>query len=255
MKKIVKPQGPRTGGGGNSCSLSIRQNTEKLMSLVTEMPELLTEIQRRVLFYRISRAKFHRTESLILDGEVKDAVNYPHSNDILITDKFCNVDMEEVNAKAMATLLHEYLGLASINDQEYQISGAFLQNYESFTTRGYSFIANDSYEIDGGTSCVESVLQIQQIGNNMIVSHSANPPADFLALSKAEVKAFKELNEREWGYEKTVHIKNKRSGEEYIFTGGNCGRMLCDSLMIKRSDGTTVEYTQPIHGLDKIGCD
>lgn len=252
LKKSMTPQGPRTGGGGNSCAISIHQNTEKLISLVTDMPELLDQNQRQRLFEKISVAKFHLTESLVLDKEEKDAINYPDTNDILISNRFCDIGMKEVNSKAMATLLHEYLGLAKIDDRKYQISGSFLQNYESFIARGYSFVADDSYETNSG--CVQSVLIIHQIGNNLIISRSANPLPDYLALTKADVKAFKEMSNRDWGTVKSVRISNKSSGEEYIFTGESCGRLQCDSLVIKQSDGKQKRYDQPIHGLDKIGC-
>lgn len=253
FQRFLTTRGPRTGGGGNSCALSIHQNTEKLVSLLYEMPNLLSESERKKLLSKISVAKFYLTESLSLDGQLKDAINYPDTNEIFISYKLCGLDLLEVQSRAMAILLHEYLGLAKTDDRQYQISGAFLQNYAAYYGRGYTFTANNSYYAETG-ECIQSVLQIQQIGNNFIVSSSANPGSRILALSRKQVEAFRSLGDRDWGSVKTAKIKDKALGDEYVFSGESCGRMKCDSLTIRHADGKSERFENSIHGLGSISC-
>ncbi|UXR66097.1 hypothetical protein EZJ49_07520 [Bdellovibrio bacteriovorus] len=253
FQTFLKTQGPRTGGGGNSCALSIHQNTEKLVSLILEMPKLLSEGQREALLYKISVAKFYLSESLSLDGQLKDAINYPDANEIFVSSKLCGLDLLEVQSRAMAILLHEYLGLARIDDRQYQISGAFLQNYAAFNARGYTFTSDNSYYVQTG-QCIQSVLQIHQIGNNLIVSSSANPGARILALTREQVDAFKALDEREWGPEKKVKIADKAAGVEYVFSSETCSGTKCDFLTIQNEKGKLKRFKNSIHGLAVIGC-
>ena len=133
-KKVNKPQGPRTGGGGNSCALSIVQNTDKLRTLLYSFTDILTEDQRYSLFEKMENAKFYLASDLMIDGQSKDAINYPVEQEILLTPRICRYTFADVNGQAMALLLHEYLGLAEIDDTRYLISGQFLEAYTEYAS-------------------------------------------------------------------------------------------------------------------------
>lgn len=129
QKSLQKPQGPRTGGGGNSCSLAIRQNSERLRSLINDMPDLLARESINKVFAIIATARFFIGDTLVINGQSKDAINYPVENRIIVTQRLCERELVEVSGRAMSLLLHEYLGLASIEDRDYRISGSFLEKY------------------------------------------------------------------------------------------------------------------------------
>ncbi|MFV8256326.1 hypothetical protein ACNQKP_00900 [Bdellovibrio bacteriovorus] len=253
FQTFLKTQGPRTGGGGNSCALSIHQNTEKLVSLLSEMPTLLSEGQRAFLLHKISVAKFYLSEDLTLDGQTKDAINYPETNEIYLSNKLCGLDLLEVQSRAMAILLHEYLGLANFDDRRYQISGAFLQNYSTFNARGYTFTADNSYKAHTG-QCVQSVLQMQQIGNNLIISTSSKPGARIIPLTRQHVEEFQALGERIWGAEKTVTVADREMGVDYVFSSENCGTLSCEYLRIKKGEVTIKTIKNATNGLSTIDC-
>lgn len=251
----MKPpvEGPRSGGGGNSCALSIHQNTEKLISLLADMPNLLTKNQKDTLLFKISEAKFYIADSLSLDGQLKDAINYPNTNEIFITNRLCGLDLLEVQSRAMAILLHEYLGLARIDDREYQISGAFLQNYDSYVAKGYSFTANNSYIASTG-QCVQSVLHIQQIGNNLIVASTSKSSARILALSKDKVAEFRALAKRVAGAPISVKVEDKSNDMELEFTSKSCGNTRCDFLTVQNSEGLLGVFKNALYGLAVVDC-
>ncbi|WP_413576504.1 hypothetical protein ACLVWU_00500 [Bdellovibrio sp. HCB290] len=253
FQKFSKTEGPRTGGGGNSCALSIYQNTEKLVSLIHEMPTLLNGQLRGYLLHKISVAKFYISENLILDGQVKDAINYPDTNEIYLSNRLCGLDLLEVQGRAMAILLHEYLGLANIDDRRYQVSGAFLQNYSTYRARGYTFIADNSYLAHTG-ECVQSVLQIQVIGNNFVISSSSKPGARVLPLMSQQVEDFFELGNRVWGPTKTVVVADRDAGVEYVFSSEACNSIKCEYLRIRKGNETLKTIKSSINGLSSIGC-
>ena len=133
-KPVSKTEGPRTGGGGNSCALSIVQNTDKLRTLLYSFTDILTEDQRSLLFEKMENASFYIASDLKIDGQTKDAINYPVEEEILLTPRVCRYSFADVNGQAMALLLHEYLGLAEIDDTRYQISGQFLESYTEYAS-------------------------------------------------------------------------------------------------------------------------
>lgn len=129
-EKEMNVEGPRTGGGGNSCGLAVTQNTRQLMTLLKSADELpLSEDDRARLTKAIIHARFYLGERLILNGETKDAINYPDTGEIVLSQKFCQFEMIEVSGRSMGLLLHEYLGLARVDDKKYQVSGQFMELY------------------------------------------------------------------------------------------------------------------------------
>lgn len=128
----IRTEGPRTGGGGNSCALSIASNTKTLQVLLSsEKYNLLSEKDLKQLNKAIDRAQFFLSTKLELNGQSKEAINYPNSGRIYISKQFCMSEMTQVSARAMALLLHEYMGLAGLDDRQYQISGAFLEKFSA----------------------------------------------------------------------------------------------------------------------------
>lgn len=133
---LLRPQGPRTGGGGNSCALAIAKNTQTLEKQLEAFgSDIMTYDSLPKLATAIAEASFFVSKSLIKDGQSKDAMNFPHENKIVLTEHFCRYEMTEVSARAMSLLLHEYLGLAGIDDRQYQISGRFLEMYSEIVNQ------------------------------------------------------------------------------------------------------------------------
>ncbi|WP_413585568.1 hypothetical protein [Bdellovibrio sp. HCB274] len=254
MDALSKVEGPRTGGGGNSCALSITQNTEKMISMLSAMPNLLSEEQKTILLLKISEAKFYVAETLTLDGEMKDAINYPDTKEIFVSNRLCGLDLIEVHSRAMAILLHEYLGLARIDDRRYQISGAFLQNFAAFNPQGYTFTSDNSYYTKTG-QCIQSVLRIQQIGNNFIMTSTSKPGARVIALTREQVEKFKAIEARTEGVPKSVTVRDTAVGWDYTFVSKSCDGVKCDFLRVQNENGIWAVYQNAINGMTKITCD
>jgi hypothetical protein len=124
--------GPRTGGGGNSCALAITQNTTTLMELLSQ--SMYLEIfpgfmDPEKVISTMKKTRFYIKENLVKDGQVKDAMNFPSQGIIYVSPKFCATELIEVSGRSMSLLLHEYLGLTGINDRNYEVSGKFLEVY------------------------------------------------------------------------------------------------------------------------------
>ncbi|WP_413293089.1 hypothetical protein ACLSU7_17010 [Bdellovibrio sp. HCB185ZH] len=124
-------EGPRTGGGGNSCALAITQNTTTLMELLSESmyQSIFPGSDSSKVISTMKKTRFYLKEALIKDGQAKDAMNYPFDGVIYVSPKFCASELVEVSGRSMSLLLHEYLGLAGINDRNYEVSGKFLEIY------------------------------------------------------------------------------------------------------------------------------
>ncbi len=123
-----QPQGPRTGGGGNTCALAIIRQTESLLDTVKTL-SLLTEDDSKKLLAAVRNAQFFFTPHLELNGEAKDAINYPHQNSIYVTESFCKKLDSIISPTIMALLFHEYLGLARIDDRDYSYSQRLVKQY------------------------------------------------------------------------------------------------------------------------------
>lgn len=263
LQEATKPtNGPRTGGGGNSCALSIHQNTVKLVGLLKASAGLLSPEQLSLLLRKIEVAKFYVGENLMIDGQTKDAINYPDTNQIVVSDKFCNIDMNDVSAKAMSLLLHEYLGLAKINDKKYQISGAFLQNYTTYLAKGYSFVANVQLR-NHGVWCESAAIVVRQLGNSLVILTTSPKIEPFkqsmlLSLSEDQMAAFAALNDRsgtEWSAPRTVRITEKSSGIDLLFKVVFVpSRGFSETLTVTMPNGKSNEYTQAQPGEPTTIC-
>ncbi|QDK46683.1 hypothetical protein DOM22_16745 [Bdellovibrio sp. ZAP7] len=131
--KLSRPsvEGPRTSGGGNSCALAITQNTTTLVELLNgeDYVYLFKSKQLDRVLSTIKKARFYLQDNLVVNGQSKDAMNFPAQGVIYVSPKLCATELIEVSGRAMSLLLHEYLGLAQIEDRNYQISGKFLSIY------------------------------------------------------------------------------------------------------------------------------
>lgn len=169
MRKIFDPRkidvmGPRTGGGGNSCSLAIVENTSRLSSQLNMLgEELLTKPQLAKVQEAIKTAKFFTAKRLVLGGESKDAINYPLERKIIVSENFCATEMIEPSGRSMSLLLHEFLGLAEINDRQYQISRDFLNKYSAVISEDYKIRklleAEAAKDMKGQRSCFNGELR------------------------------------------------------------------------------------------------
>lgn len=119
--------GPRTGGGGNACALVIYQATQQLINF-PENPIEPHDVSQ--LHDAINRAKFYVADKpLVINNESKDAINFSDTGEIFISRRFCDQELIEVSGRTLSLLLHEYLGIAKIDDRRFEISGHFLERY------------------------------------------------------------------------------------------------------------------------------
>jgi hypothetical protein len=127
----IPVKGPRTVGGGNSCAMSIKANTKKLVSYLRS-DRFAGMVDLEELQKVIDSTRFYMQDVIIKDGQNKDALNFPDERKIIVSNQVCAGTLSKVNGKAMSLLLHEYLGLAGYDDGDYRISGKFLDIYNSY---------------------------------------------------------------------------------------------------------------------------
>lgn len=149
--KFEKREGPGSGGGGNSCALMIKENTRDLLKKLSEYAPLRSEeVYFKKLLSSIRQAKFLLGENLYIEGKKVQAINYPDLNTIVVEPSFCE-QMETISLKSMGILLHEYLGLARIDDTEFQISGDLIQKLNTVgnnTKNGQNLKLDKSASVD-----------------------------------------------------------------------------------------------------------
>jgi hypothetical protein len=128
-KKIsLSKDGPGSGGGGNSCALSISQNKIRLFSIL-ENSNILDESDVKALKIKLASTQYFQIKDrkkMKLNGEQKDAINYPAQNRIDLSAHFCKTELADVSTRSMSLLFHEFLGLIKKDDKQYQISGELL---------------------------------------------------------------------------------------------------------------------------------
>jgi hypothetical protein len=164
-KVNARPEGPRTGGGGNSCALAIVENTSRLRGQLELIGnDLLGSLQNKSSVLAVmAKARFYIADRLILNGQSKDAINYPHDGVIVLSRNFCSTEMIEPTGRSMSLLLHEFLGLARLDDRHYQISRAFLDRYaeiasDEFKIRQY-LSREAAKDLAGKRSCFKGAIK------------------------------------------------------------------------------------------------
>ncbi|WP_413287637.1 hypothetical protein [Bdellovibrio sp. HCB337] len=139
--KVEKREGPSSGGGGNTCALMLKQNAIELLARIKDYPLFQKDSVAAILESKIKAAKFQAGENLYIEGrdiyfkgrtihidaKKVEAINYPDKNTIVIEQSFCD-NVSTLSIASLGTTLHEYLGLALLDDTKYQISGPFVKS-------------------------------------------------------------------------------------------------------------------------------
>lgn len=97
----------------------------------------------------VNTAKVSTAESLTLHGNEVDAINYPEEKHIDVSRSRWR---EYGPGKRASLVLHEYLGLAKVEDKQYEISSSYAdafktedehpKNWEARVHTGYGFVTN-----------------------------------------------------------------------------------------------------------------
>lgn len=162
-KNAKATSGPRTGGGGNTCALVISQNTDLLQKNSELMLEndIVNPTQLERLNQEIASARFYTTDKLEIDKEDKDAINFYLQNKVVVSEKFCRYI--EVSGRAASILLHEYMGLAEIDDADYKKSGLFLEKYTELINQKaaiYDYVQTEvKKDLAGKKSCFKGAIR------------------------------------------------------------------------------------------------
>lgn len=131
LKQLLKPDikdstrtkvfGPGSGGGGNICGLAIQRVTADLLRYFQEVPAGKAPSYREALYEGISQVKFLAGSDLMLRGQSVNAINYSEQKIIVLDQVACDL-LQKGDKQGKMFLLHEYLGLANVEDENYQIS-------------------------------------------------------------------------------------------------------------------------------------
>jgi len=117
--------GPGSSGGGNICALNISTATNFIADYADKIPFQDAE-QREHFLNTLSSVRFLHGENLEVRGQSVDAINYPAAGVIVINEKVC-AQLGAGIGSGYALLVHEYSGVAGIDDRNYQVSGIFKQ--------------------------------------------------------------------------------------------------------------------------------
>lgn len=133
-----KVSGPSSGGGGNLCAQGIVKLTKNILYHdFNQSP--LTKIQVQMLKNVIPNTLFVHGENLPkIEGEEKNGINFPSLKIIVLDNLSCQTLIEGGEA-AYSFLLHEYKGLAGIDDRDYNSS---LESTKSLIDEATAFDGN-----------------------------------------------------------------------------------------------------------------
>ena len=153
---LEKLHGPGSGGGGGFCAMNITSATIFIQDHLSAIP--FGSPQQASNFSKsIKKVRFLAGANLKVRGQSVNAVNYPSASVIVLDAKACS-QLAEDSASGIALLLHEYLGIASIDDRIYQLSTAFtkttgtvltaekdfdMAKYREVAVKGFLAAAND----------------------------------------------------------------------------------------------------------------
>lgn len=112
--------GPGTSGGGNLCAYNITTATAFILKHLSVIP-FQDQNQRQTFLKTLAHVQFLQGENLFVRGQSVDAINYPDKKQILLTGHACD-QLSTESVSSYSLLLHEYLGVAGIDDRTYQIS-------------------------------------------------------------------------------------------------------------------------------------
>ncbi len=113
--------GPGSGGGGNICAFSIQRVNADLLRYLLATPTDRRGKEISGLINAIPGTKYYFSKNLTLGQRKVNAINYPSQKSIIVDQEACAA-LEQNNFAAKMLLVHEYLGLAGIEDTNYQVS-------------------------------------------------------------------------------------------------------------------------------------
>ncbi|OFZ49680.1 MAG: hypothetical protein A2381_05615 [Bdellovibrionales bacterium RIFOXYB1_FULL_37_110] len=125
--------GSMDGGGGNAESLKFTMIANRALMIVQENQAKFPEVSYSDFQNAIKKTKVKITnEELILDGEKKEAINYPKES-LIKVNRFAFRALTSNVLAQIALVVHEYLGILAIDDPNYHISsriGGILESQE-----------------------------------------------------------------------------------------------------------------------------
>lgn len=131
MKKIISTilcvstlafAGHDQGGGGETEALKFAMIASRALSIVQENQSKFPEVSASLFQNAIKQTKIQITnEELQLNGEKKDAINYPEQS-LIKVNRFAFRALTSNSVAQIALVVHEYLGILSIDDSNYFIS-------------------------------------------------------------------------------------------------------------------------------------
>ena len=138
---LDKMYGPGSSGGGNLCAFNITTAAAFIAKNIDVIP-FQNKQQRDNFLQKMASTIFMSGANLSVRGQSVDALNYPSYGVIVLNGHICD-QLADESLTAYSTLLHEYLGVAGIDDRTYQISGTFAAKLKS------SFPAESECRTDG----------------------------------------------------------------------------------------------------------
>jgi hypothetical protein len=134
--------GGTSGGGGDSYSFEFVSLGYNVISSLKQDP--ISEINIAKLARAVTTTRVNSKDSLTLDGNLVDAINYPDSKNprIEISRSGWNRLANEP-AEKMTLVLHEYLGILKLNDQQYQISHKLSHTFDPPQSAGTHIVLKE----------------------------------------------------------------------------------------------------------------
>jgi hypothetical protein len=122
---VDKAYGPGSSGGGGICAFGITAGSDFILDNLQAIP-FKTQKQRDQFVRKIGSVRFLQGANLEVRGQSVNALNYPSASVIVLDNKACD-HLEAGKVAGYSFLLHEYLGVAGIDDTTYQISNSFTE--------------------------------------------------------------------------------------------------------------------------------
>jgi len=120
---LDKAFGPGSSGGGNICAFNITSASAFIVKNIDKIP-FANKNQRNQFLAKMTSVRFLQGANLEVRGQSVNAINVPSANVIVLDEKACEA-IGDGGSAGYSLLLHEYLGVASIDDMTYQVSNAF----------------------------------------------------------------------------------------------------------------------------------
>jgi len=120
---LDKVYGPGSSGGGGLCAFNITSATAFIVKHLDKIP-FANKNQRNQFLAKVTSVRFLQGANLEVRGQSVNAINVPSANSIVLDEIACDA-IEGGGSAGYSLLLHEYLGVANIDDTTYQVSNAF----------------------------------------------------------------------------------------------------------------------------------